>query len=417
MSDTKMIDHLFRHQYGKMVSILTRIFGLQHLDTVEDAVQDTFITAIKSWRSGLPENPEAWLTVAAKNRVLDIFRKLSAEKKRVPKWENPQAAATFIGHLFLESEIRDSQLRMIFAACNPALKPPDQIAFALKTVSGFSAQEIASALLLKEETVKKRLTRARKTVGEKDIQFEIPQGKELPVRLSNVLEVVYLIFNEGFHSNKKDILIREDLCGEALRMCKLLLQNDFTKSPEVYALFALFCFHSSRLKSKVNSDNEIISLKKQDRSKWNKELTGIGHAAMERAVETETFGAYHFEAAIAAEHLKAKTYTDTDWDKILMWYQRLEEVSPSHFNVLNMAVIHLEKGDFEATTSLLEKIDSQKLEQREYLFYGVWAEFYYKKKNAEKGIEFIAKAIDLVRNDYEKKFLLKKKQKLEQLKS
>ena len=257
---SQLLDHLFRHQYGKMVSILTRIFGLEHLETIEDAVQDTFIRAMVTWRNQLPENPEAWLTKAAKNRTIDLFRKLSAEKKRIPKIENGPATIA-LNELFLDNEIADSQLRMIFTACHPSLNPSEQIAFALKTVSGFSAKEIASALLIKEETIKKRLSRARKTIATQQIAFQIPQGNDLPERLSRVLEILYLIFNEGFHSNKKEILIRKDLCGEAIRLTKMLLTNPYTRQPATYALFALMCFHSARLDSKVNEKNEIIDLK------------------------------------------------------------------------------------------------------------------------------------------------------------
>ncbi len=196
MGTQNKLDHLFRHQYGKMVSILTRIFGLANLEIIEDAVQDTFIKAMVAWRNGMPENPEAWLTKAAKNRTIDLFRKLSADKKRLPKiTSGPSAIA--LNDLFLDTEIEDSQLRMIFTACHPILNPKDQLSFALKTVSGFSAKEIASALLLKEETVKKRLMRARKSIAEQNVSFQIPQGKDLPERLSRVLEVLYLIFNEG----------------------------------------------------------------------------------------------------------------------------------------------------------------------------------------------------------------------------
>lgn len=208
------MDHLFRHHYGKMVSVLTRIFGLAHLETIEDAIQDTFIKALSAWRKQQPEYPEAWLTQAAKNRVLDIFRKLKSEKQRAHSFSSGMEARA-INELFLDTEIKDSQLRMIFTACHPSLAPSEQIAFSLKTISGFSTREIASALLTKEETVKKRLSRARKTIKSRELSFEIPSGKELPKRTSSVLEVLYLIFNEGFHSNRTDILIRKELCSES----------------------------------------------------------------------------------------------------------------------------------------------------------------------------------------------------------
>lgn len=193
MESDAIIDHLFRHQHGRMVAILTRIFGLSNLEIIEDAVQDTFIKAMGTWRNGMPDNPEAWLTQAAKNRMIDLFRKLKSEKERAAYMESGTSTIS-VNELFLDDEIADSQLRMIFTACHPQLDPRDQIAFALKTIAGFSQKEIASALLLKEEAIKKRLSRARKAIGIKSISFEIPQGEQLNQRMIRVLEVLYLLF-------------------------------------------------------------------------------------------------------------------------------------------------------------------------------------------------------------------------------
>jgi len=407
----QLIDHLFRHQYGKMVSILTRIFGLSNLETIEDAVQDTFIQAMVAWRNKMPENPEAWLTKAAKNRTIDLFRKLSAEQKRIPKIESGPATIA-LNDLFLDDEIADSQLRMIFTACHPILNPKDQLSFALKTVSGFSSKEIASALLLKEETIKKRLVRARKVITTEEIAFKIPQGHDLPERLNRVLEVIYLIFNEGFHSNKKELLIRKDLCGEAMRLCKMLLKNTFTRQAKTYALFALMCFHSARLDSKISADNEIIDLKNQDRSKWYFPLIKLGDSAMVRAIETEEYSSYHYEAAIASEHLTARDFTATNWDKILNWYQKLHELQPSPFNLLNQAMVQLQRKDFSEVSALLQQINPKDLEQRAYLYYGTYAEYYLLKGKNEKALESIDVALRLVRNKSEKEFLLKKREKI-----
>ncbi len=411
MNEPKIIDHLFRHQYGKMVSILTRIFGFENLELIEDAVQDTFINAMLVWRKQIPENPEAWLTQAAKNRAVDLFRKLSAENKRKAHFDSGPAAISF-QNLFLEHEIEDSQLRMIFTACHEALKPQDQIAFALKTISGFSSKEIASALLLKEETIKKRLSRARKTIAEKNIAFQIPQGKELPTRLNRVLEIIYLIFNEGFHSNKQEILIRKDLCGEALRLCKFLLKNTFTRTPSVYALFALLCFHSSRLDSKIDESNEIIDLKNQDRTKWYRPLIELGNAAMVNAFDTEEYSSYHLEAAIAFEHVIAKDFASTNWEKILMWYEKLYALQATSFSLLNIAFIHMQLDEMDKAYAILQEINPAQLEQRTYLYYGTFAEYYYRNNEKQLALQHIDDALQLVKNEFEKKYLLKKRKKI-----
>ncbi len=406
--EPKLIDHLFRHHSGKMVSVLTRIFGLEHLEIIEDAIQDTFIKASITWRNQLPENPQAWLTQAAKNRVLDIFRKLKTEKNHLPNFYQGKDAIT-INELFLNSEIEDAQLRMIFTACHPKLDPRDRISFALKTVSGFSTKEISSALLMKEETIKKRLTRARKTIYKSNLRFQIPQGKELPERIESVMEVLYLIFNEGFHSNKKEKLVQKELCGEAMRLCKMLLKNEHARSDASYALFALMCFHSARLDTKTNTENEILDLKNQDRSKWHFPLVELGNTMMNKAVESGIFSCYHYEAAIAAEHIRASTFEKTNWDKILYWYKCLHELQPMPSHILNMAVVCIQNNDFTTAKNYLNQLQANDFAQRAYLYYAAQADYYSVTNNFQEAIHFIDLALDSVSNVFEKEYLHKKK--------
>jgi RNA polymerase sigma factor (sigma-70 family) len=403
----KGIDHLFRHQYGKMVSILTRMFGLSNLELVEDAIQDTFIQALKSWRNKQPENPEAWLMQAAKHRAFDLLRKLSKEQARLPKIESGPSFIA-LNELFLKAEIEDSQLRMIFTACHPKLQAGDQIAFALKTISGFSMKEIADALLLKPETIKKRLSRARKTIQDQQLRFEIPQGSALPDRLVMVQRVIYLIFNEGFHSGQKESLIREELCGEALRLCRMLVHHQHTRTPDTYALFAFCCFQSARLRSKLTDLQEVVSLEEQDRNLWDRELIKLGHRAMQQAVETESYSTYHYEAAIVAEHLKAASFQETNWNRILRWYTALNELLPSTLYRLHMAMAELQRGAYEACLKLLDNMDVNKLEHRQYLFYGLKAEYYHKTGEVKKAIHHLSTAISLVTNEAERQYLLRK---------
>ncbi len=406
--ESKYIDHLFRHHSGKMVSVLTRIFGLSHLEIIEDAVQDTFIKASISWRYQQPENPEAWLNKAAKNRVIDILRKLKKEEAFLP--DVHQGTNTIaINKLFLESEIEDAQLRMIFTACHPNLNPKDRISFALKTVSGFSTKEIASALLTKEDTIKKRLTRARKTIQSTNLKFSIPQGNELPDRLESVMEVLYLIFNEGFHSNKKEELVRKDLCGEAMRLCQLLLKNKHTRSSASYALYALMCFHASRLEAKTNTNNELLDLKHQDRSKWHFPLIEIGNMMMNKAVENSEYSCYHYEAAIACEHLKAKTFEGTNWEKILYWYGQLYALQPMPSHILTMAVVSMQAKDFKASKAYLDQVTANDFANREYLYYGTLSDYYRETNHPKKALFFIELALENVTNRLEKQYLEKKK--------
>lgn len=406
--ENKLIDHLFRHHSGKMVSVLTRIFGFSNLEIIEDAVQDTFLKASIKWRTQLPGNPEAWLTQAAKNRVLDIFRRIQTEKKHAPEIKNGIETIA-INELFLDSEIEDAQLRMIFTACHPKLNPKDRIAFALKTISGFSTKEIASALLTKETTIRKRIVRARKTIHNLNIEFKIPQGNELPLRIENVLEVLYLIFNEGFHSNKKEILVRKELCGEAMRLCKSLLKNKHTNISASYALFALMCFHAARLDAKVTTENEVLDLKTQDRNKWSFPLIQLGNVMMNKAVEDNEFSPYHYEAAIVAEHIKAPNFKQTNWNKILKWYQQLYKLQPTSTHLLSMAVVCLQNKNYIKANYYFEQIIPEDLEQRAYLFYGAKADYFFATNNKNQALIHINVALEKVTNNLEREFLEKKK--------
>lgn len=412
--ERKIVDHLFRHQYGKMVAILIRLFGLSNIETIEDAVQDTFIKATLQWRSQIPENPEPWLIKVAKNRTIDILRSVKAEKNRFDKVVH-KVVSNHTNDIYLDHEIEDSQLRMIFVACHPSLKPKEQIAFALKTISGFSSKEIAAALLIKEETIKKRLSRAKKAIVKNKIKFDFPLANEVQQRLDRVMEIIYLTFNEGFHSTNKTTLIRKDLCGEAIRLAKILLKKEKFRSGKLYALFALMCFHASRLDSKTNSRNEIVNLEHQDRSKWYFPLIKIGNNAMNKAMEYNVISIYHYEAAIAAEHLKAKAFENTDWNKILHWYSELYQLQPSTFTYLNMAIVNLQLNHLEVAQRILDQISIAKLEQRAYLYYGCYAEYYVKKNDIVRAISCLNKAILKTHNDLEKNYLISRKAVLKSL--
>lgn len=404
----KVVDHLFRHHYGKMVAILTRFFGLSYIETIEDAVQDTFIKATSQWRTKIPDNPEGWLNRVAKNRTIDILRSIQAEKNRNLSITTG-ASSLQIDELFLDHEVADSQLRMIFVACHPSLHPSEQIAFALKTISGFSIKEIAAALLTKEETIVKRLTRAKKSIKENNIQFKYPAPEAIPERMVRVMEVIYLTFNEGFHSTNKEKLIKEDLCGEAIRLCQLLLKKEQFRSGSLYALFALLCFHMSRLESKVSSDNQIVNLEHQDRTKWYFPLIKMGNSAMHKAMDYDDTSVYHYEAAIASEHLNANTFEDTNWKKISYWYEQLYNFQPTAFTLLNQAIVSLQLNDFEKTHQLLKRIDVAELGQRAYLYYGCYAEYYTKKGENEMAVSYLDTALLETSNSLERDFLINKR--------
>ena len=223
------------------------------------------------------------------------------------------------------------------------------------------------------------------------------------------MEVLYLIFNEGFHSNKKEILVRKELCGEAMRLCKLLLKNEHTRPSEAYALFALMCFHSARIETKTNLENELLDLKNQDRSRWYVPLIQLGNSMMTKAVEQEPFSCYHYEAAIAAEHLRARRFEDTNWDKILKWYQCLNTIQPMPTHQLTMAVVCTQKGDFNMAKIYLNDIEPENLEQRAYLYFGAKSDYFTAINNLEEAIKNLDLALNMTNNDLEREYLRKKK--------
>lgn len=406
-----MVDHLFRHQYGKMVAILAKIFGPNHLDLIEDALQDTFLKASLQWRKKQPEAPEAWFIAAARNRVLDLLRQVQSREKREASLPH-SAVALEIQDFFLEHEVQDSQLRMLFLACSPNFSRSEQICFALKSISGFSQKEIAAALLEKPETIKKRISRARQKIQDQNIKLAYPSPGQIESGLQGVLQIIYLIFNEGFHSVKKDQLIDRDLCGEALRLCKLLLTKESFRSGKLYALFALLCLNSARIEAKTRGQ-EIIDLKNQDRSLWFQPLIKLGQDALMRSLaDYDDRSAYHYEALIAYEHMRAEKFEDTDWEKVLQYYQNLEDLLPSQSLFLAKASIYLQLQDPSAARAELECIDPNKLAARQYLYHATLAEIYSLENKFDLAQKALLQAIKTCSNQLEGDFL---KAKLEDI--
>src|SRR6185436_11050951 len=254
-------DHLFRHESGKMVSVLTKIFGTENLETAEDVVQQTFIDAINVWKlKGIPGNPSAWLFRVAKNKAIDVIRRnkhsvqydFSDNERKLLTSEYSLAAT--MENLWKEELVKDDMLRMMFACCHPGISEENQITLILKTLCGFSTAEIAKAFLTSEETVSKRLYRTKEFFREQKIKLIIPSVDELKSRTDAVLNSIYLLFNEGYSSTHSDELIRKDLISEAMLLCKMLTENSNTQLPETFALMALMCFHASRSNSRLTSE-------------------------------------------------------------------------------------------------------------------------------------------------------------------
>src|SRR6187549_186574 len=241
---SKLVDHLFRHESGKMISVLSKLLGLQNLETAQDIVQDSLLQAMNTWSfKGIPDNPSAWLYRVAKNKAIDFLRKEKRFRDISPQYSyllgSEYTLASTVNNLFLENEIQDSQLRMMFACCHPAIAEESQVALTLKTLCGLSVNEISKAFLTTEETIAKRFYRAKEKIKTEKIELEVPQNDELSIRIDTVLKSLYLLFNEGYKSSNPDKLIREDLCEEAMRLCFILTQNSLSALPRAKALLAL----------------------------------------------------------------------------------------------------------------------------------------------------------------------------------
>jgi RNA polymerase sigma factor (sigma-70 family) len=376
-----LTEQLFRHEAGRMVAVLTRIFGFQNLELVEDVVQDAFAKALTDWTEKVPDNPSAWLMQTAKHKTIDLIRRkrhqqaFSAEFGQ--KLESEYTAAPTLNHLFLDHEIQDSQLRMIFACCHPALQVEDQILLTLKTCSGFGVEEAAHALLMQYEAAKKRLQRAKAALVEQNIALEIPTGPGLGHRLDIALRVLYLMFNEGYKSSTQDQVIRGDMCREALRLCILLSEHPLTSLPQTHALLALMCFQVARFDARIDSDGDIVLLEDQDRSRWDPSMQDIGLRYLNLSAEGETLSSYHLQAAIAYAHLQAKSFAHTNWTAIHGYYEQLAQLDPSPMVLLNKAIVLSRLGQATAAMAEFEAIPKVKtLLTQNYLFAATKAELH-----------------------------------------
>lgn len=412
----EIVEHFFRHESGKMISVLTGIFGSNKIQLAEDIVQDTIIEAISNWTyNGVPENPIAWLYTVAKNKTLNS---LNREKKleqiiiNNPSTSNPKFNILDTDY-FSADQIIDDQLRMMFVCCHPSISHDSQIALILKTLCGFNRKEIASSFLSNTESINKRLVRARKTIRENKIPFELPENMDMEKRLDAVLEAIYLLFNEGYNASNGKELIRVDLCNEAIRLAKLVVDHKaISQKSDVYALIALMQLNSSRFNAREDEAGNIQTLRDQNRSLWDFELMEQGFTNLEKATQGQPISEYHLMASISAYHCSAKDFLSTDWDSILSLYEKLYRLKQSPFIILNMAIALSHSGkNFEAMKQI-KSIQNEKLLNKNYLFYSAKAEIHLQLKENINAKEALVKAMELAPLQAEKKLLESRIQKI-----
>ncbi|HSL68931.1 MAG TPA: DUF6596 domain-containing protein [Longimicrobiales bacterium] len=402
-------EHLFRHESGRLVAALTRIFGVHNLALAEDVVQDAFCRALEVWKvRGVPENPSAWLMATAKNRAFDVLRRERTAHTFAPEvdrlLETEWMMAPAVNEAFAESTIRDEQLRMMFSCCHPQLAEEVQIALILNILCGFGANEIASAFLTGRAAIEKRISRGKKVLAGSKRLFDL-RDSEFAFRLSAVRHALYLLFNEGYHGASRDSPVQADLCGEAMRLTFLLLEHPPATTATTKALAALMCLHAARLPARIDSGGDLSALVEQDRSRWDARLIAQGLELLEQSATGTEVSAYHVEAAIAAQHAAARSLDKTDWPTIVALYDRLMELSPSPVVALNRAIAI---GQRDGPERGLEEL--QAIEDRDrlsgYPFYSAaLGELELRRDHRQEARTHFKAAHALARNDTERRFL------------
>lgn len=350
------LDRLFRQHAGRLVAWLGRVFGAGRFDLAEDVVQDALAAALRSWRwSGVPERPEAWLATVARNRAIDRLRR---EARGVPAVGGE--AVLPAPEIVLPPPLADDTLRLMFVCGHPALGEPVQVALMLKTVCGFSVEEIAGAFLARPATIAQRLVRAKARIRALSLPFAVPEPSAMTDRLAPVLRALYLLFDAGYRARGGDALVRDALCEEALRLAELLTAEPRTATPEAHALAALITLQHARRPARQAEDGALLTLDAQDRSRWDQGLIARGFEHLRLAQRGERLTAYHLEAGIAAAHAAAPSFEATDWTAIVGWYDGLIELAPSPVVAVNRAVAVAMRDGPAAGLALLRPLSGDK---------------------------------------------------------
>jgi RNA polymerase sigma-70 factor (ECF subfamily) len=401
---------LFRHESGRMVVALTRLFGMHNLALAEDVVQDAFCRAIEVWKfSGLPANPSAWLMATAKHRAVDLLRREQTARTYEPELtrmiESEWTLVPTVHEVFEPHAIQDEQLRMMFACCHPRLREDARVALVLHILCGFSVGEIAGAFVSGLAATEKRITRAKKVLAKSKRLVEVAEAAEFKRRLPDVQRALYLLFNEGYHGASAETAVRAELCREAMRLAAMLMEHPLGKTPGTLALAALMSFNAARLPARVDAAGHLNSLLEQDRSRWDKSLIAEGVRLLERSATGKEVTEYHVEAAIAAIHARARRTEDTDWGAIVALYDTLMTVRPSPIVGLNRAIAVAQKDGPEQGLAQIEAIaDRGRLAA--YPFY--WAavgDLELRRERRELAREYFGNAVKLARNGMERSFL------------
>jgi RNA polymerase sigma-70 factor (ECF subfamily) len=378
-------EHFFRHEYGRLVAMLSRRVGMRHLEVVEDSVQCALLAALESWtRVGVPENPSAWLFRVAHNHVVGELRQRARHERLVAERSPGDSAAEATDPTAaLGGDVRDDLLRMLFACCDEAIPIESQLVIALKTLCGFDVREIAERLFTTEANVYKRLGRARSRLRELPFELGDLSPDQLASRLPAVQSILYLLFTEGYLSSHAEQAIRRELCDEAKRLAQVLAEHPIGGTPETFALLALMHLHAARMTARQDGSGGLLLLEEQDRSCWDQAEIQTGLAWLAKSAQGDIFSRYHAEAGIAAEHCLAHSFEETRWDRIVECYALLEGLAPSALHTLNRAVAVAEWHGPSEGLALLEGIDPPSWLSVSYMWMAVLADLHRRCGNDE----------------------------------
>jgi RNA polymerase sigma-70 factor (ECF subfamily) len=380
-----LVDQLFRHEAGRLVATLTRVFGPQHIDLAEEVVHDALVAALQQWPlTGVPEHPRAWLLQAARHRAIDVLR-----QRRLHEREAPGIARHRLGldepaaqvDIAFAREVTDDQLRMMFMCCHPLLAEEVRVALTLNVVAGFGAAEVARAFLIPQATAAQRLVRAKRALRDASVEFEMPHGEELARRLDAVLAVLYLLFNEGYYVRDGEETLRAELCAEAIRLAQLLADAPATDRPRTHALLALMLLQAARFPARTDAAGEAVLLADQDRARWDHGLIAAGLRSLGRSADGDEISPYHLHAGIAALHATAPLAAATDWPRIVELYDQLLLVQESPLVRLNRAVAVAEAAGPAAGLAAASGLEDEPLLQRYPLLPATLAELNRRQGN------------------------------------